>query len=177
MSATGAQNATEKASVPNSRTVDSRSTNLARSVVKYDGTVIWRDTRIDDFGINALLEFFPNGRITGRYMPMQLKGTSRTIQPLKTSECVSCSIKTTTYKYAQQDALPILLLYISLEDHLLYHGIIQELIKSQQDFKKPKEDAASVTLHTPVTQVMCTEATDFGSVLWNLYRTSWNLVG
>ena len=92
MSTTGAQNATEKASVPNSRTVDSRSTNLARSVVKYDGTVIWRDTRIDDFGINALLEFFPNGRITGRYMPMQLKGTSRTIQPLKTSECVSCRV-------------------------------------------------------------------------------------
>lgn len=108
---------------------------------------------------------------------MQLKGTSRTIQPWKTSECVSCSIKTITHKYAQQDALPILLLYISLEDHLLYHGIIQELIKSQQDFKKPKEDAASVTLRIPVTQVMCTEATDFGSVLWNLYRTSWNLVG
>ena len=108
---------------------------------------------------------------------MQLKGTSRTIQPLKTSECVSCSIKTTTYKYAQQDALPILLLYISLENHLLYYGIIQDLIKSQQDFKKPKEDATSVTLHIPITQVMCTEATDFGSVLWNLYRTSWNLVG
>lgn len=172
-----AQNTSENASATNSRTIDSRAPNLARMVVEYDGTVIWRDTRIDDFGIDALLEFFPNGRITGRYMPMQLKGTSRTIQPLKTSECVSCSIKTTTYKYAQQDALPILLLYISLEDRLLYYGIIQDLIKSQQDFKKPKEDATSVTLHIPITQVMCTEATDFGSVLWSLYRTSWNLVG
>jgi|GEM_PF-6256359 len=172
-----AQNTPENASVTNSRTIDSRAPNLARMVVEYDGTAIWHDARIDDFGIDALLEFFPNGCITGRYMPMQLKGTSRTIQPLKTSECVSCSIKTTTYKYAQQDALPILLLYISLENHLLYYGIIQDLIKSQQDFKKPKEDATSVTLHIPITQVMCTEATDFGSVLWNLYRTSWNLVG
>lgn len=172
-----AQNTSGNASVTNSRTIDSRATNLARMVVEYDGTVIWRDTRIDDFGIDALLEFFPNGCITGRYMPMQLKGTSKAIQPMKTLECVSRSIKTTTYKYAQQDALPILLLYISLENHLLYYGIIQDLIKSQQDFKKPKEDATSVTLHIPITQVMCTEATDFGSVLWNLYRTSWNLVG
>ena len=156
-----AQNTPENASVTNSRTIDSRAPNLARMVVEYDGTAIWHDARIDDFGIDALLEFFPNGCITGRYMPMQLKGTSRTIQPLKTSECVSCSIKTTTYKYAQQDALPILLLYISLENHLLYYGIIQDLIKSQQDFKKPKEDATSVTLHIPITQVMCTEATDF----------------
>lgn len=176
MSTTGAQNATGKTSVPNSRTVDSRSTNLARSVVEYDGTVIWRDTRIDDFGIDALLEFFPNGCITGRYMPMQLKGTSRTIQPLKTSECVSCSIKTTTYKYAQQDALPILLLYISLEDCLLYYGIIQDLIKKQRNFKKPNEDTASVSLHIPTTQVIRTEAKNFGSVLWNLYKVSWNLV-
>lgn len=174
---TSAQNATGKASVPNSRTVDSRSTNLARSVVEYDGTIIWRDTRIDDFGIDALLEFFPNGCITGRYMPMQLKGTSKAIQPMKTLECVSCSIKTTTYKYAQQDALPILLLYISLEDRLFYYGIIQDLIKGQQNFKKPNEDTATVTLHIPTTQVIRAEANDFGSVLWNLYRESWNLIG
>lgn len=172
-----AQSASEKASVTNSRTIDSRATNLARMVVEYDGTVIWRDTRIDDFGIDALLEFFPNGCITGRYMPMQLKGTSKAIQPMKTLGCVSCSNKTTTYKYAQQDALPILLLYISLEDRLLYYGIIQDLIKGQQNFKKPSEDTVTVSLHIPITQMIRAEANDFGSVLWNLYRASWNLIG
>ena len=171
-----AQSASEDAPVTNSRTIDSRATNLARMVVEYDGTVIWRDTRIDDFGIDALLEFFPNGCITGRYMPMQLKGTSKTIQPMKTLECVSCSIKTTTYRYAQQDALPILLLYISLEDRLIYYGIIQELIRGQRGFKKPDEDTATVTLHIPTTQAIRAEAIDFGSVLWNLYRASWNLI-
>lgn len=172
-----AQNTPENASVTNSRTIDSRAPNLARMVVEYDGTVIWHDARIDDFGIDALLEFFSNGCITGRYMPMQLKGTSKAIQPMKTLECVSCSIKTTTYRYAQQDALPILLLYISLEDCLLYYEIIQDLIKGQQNFKKPNEGTATVTLHIPTTQVIRAEANDFGSVLWNLYRESWNLIG
>ena len=96
---------------------------------------------------------------------------------MKTLGCVSCSIKTTTYKYAQQDALPILLLYISLEDRLLYYGIIQDLIKGQQNFKKPSEDTVTVSLHIPITQVIRAEANDFGSVLWNLYRASWNLIG
>lgn len=172
-----AQNTPENASVTNSRTIDSRAPNLARMVVEYDGTVIWHDARIDDFGIDALLEFFSNGCITGRYMPMQLKGTSKAIQPMKTLECVSCSIKTTTYRYAQQDALPILLLYISLEDRLLYYEIIQDLIKGQQNFKKPNEGTATVTLHIPTTQVIRAEANDYGSVLWNLYRESWNLIG
>ena len=172
-----AQNTPENASVTNSRTINSRAPTLARMVVEYDGTVIWHDARIDDFGIDALLEFFPNGCITGRYMPMQLKGTSKTLQPMKTQECVSCSIKTTTYRYAQQDALPILLLYISLGDRLLYYGIIQDLIKGQLNFKKPNEGADTVTLHIPTTQVLCAEAKDFGSILWNLYRASWNLIG
>ena len=35
-----AQSTSEKASVTNSRTIDSRATNLARMVVEYDGTVI-----------------------------------------------------------------------------------------------------------------------------------------
>lgn len=160
-----------KKRLSNSRQIDANATNTARLLVESDNTVVWRDVRIDDFGIDALLEFFPNGEISGRYMPMQLKGTSKRVGLLSRPKgFISCKIKTTTLEYGRQDVLPVLIAYVSFADERIYYGILQRCLKERPDLKDWNGTGDKVTVHLPCEQFVNFNERHFGSKLWNLYK-------
>lgn len=135
-----------------------------------DNVVVWRDVRIDDYGIDALLEFFPGQKISGRYMPMQLKGTGKSIKPLtRPKGYVSCKIKATTYEYGLQDVLPVLILFVSLCDKCIYYGTLQEAFEYQSNLRNWAGLGKELTVHLPVSQRVDFGEEDFGSMLWALY--------
>lgn len=155
----------------NSRSIDANATNRIRLMAEYDNTVVWRDVRIDDYGIDALLEFFPSQRISGRYMPTQLKGTSKHIEVLKKSpEYVSCKVKTSTLEYGQQDVLPILIVYASLEDQVAYYGILQNAFRYQSGLREWSGRGNELTVHLPSSNCARFEDGNFGTKLWTLYE-------
>lgn len=161
----------ETATLINSRQIAKNATNYARLIVEKDNTVIWRGVEADDFGIDVLLEFFPEHKISGRYMPTQIKGTARGVTPLKGGPFVSCSIKTTTLEYGSQDVLPVLIMYLSLKDRLLYYGILQQMIKADEGrLKNWSGTGREVTVRLPASQKVSFDEDNFGKKLWGMYE-------
>ena len=160
-----------KAHLANSRSVDANTTNAVRLLTEFYNTVVWRDVRIDDYGIDALLEFFPEQRISGRYMPLQLKGTTKHIESLKRSpEYVSCKIKSTTLEYGQQDVLPVLVVFAGLYDRVAYYGILQDAFGYQEGLREWAGKGDELTGRLPSSNYACFEDKDFGTRLWGLYE-------
>ena len=160
-----------KVHLANSRSVDANATNAIRLLTELDNTVVWRDVRIDDYGIDALLEFFPEQRISGRYMPMQLKGTSKRIEPLKRNpEYISCKIKATTLEYGRQDVLPVLIVFASLSDRVAYYGILQDAFEYQEGLREWDGEGDELTVRLPSSNCASFDDKNFGARLWSLYE-------
>ena len=72
--------------------VETRSRDNIRSLIDRDGIALLRDLTERDYGIDAIMELFEDGCVTGKFALLQLKGKEHKIVPLKGSEEISCSI-------------------------------------------------------------------------------------
>lgn len=115
------------------------------------GHCLFREITERDYGIDAIIECFDEGGITGKIAFVQLKGTSDKIVPLKKKPVISCSISTSNAKYASQKNIPVLLVFASLNsENMFYYVFLQdtpsdiELIRNQ----------STITVHIPVENVI-----------------------
>ena len=79
-----------------------------------NGDALFRELSERDYGIDAVIEIFSDGVPTGKLTLVQIKGTEKTIQPLKTKNCVSCRISSSNAMYALQKKIPVFLIYTTL---------------------------------------------------------------
>ncbi len=105
-----------------------------------NGDALFRDITERDYGIDALLELFNNGEPTGMIALLQIKGSEKTIVPLKNQPVVSCKISTSNAKYALQNQLPVILLYTSISnENSFYYLKIQDALNTPDIIEKIKK--------------------------------------
>lgn len=95
--------------------VSSQSTNKIKTFLEKNDWLL-RDITGVDYGIDAFLEYFDAGAITGKFSLIQLKGTASPIRKLKNSNNVSVAISDGTIEYSKQTNIPLILLYTSTDN-------------------------------------------------------------
>lgn len=65
--------------------IEKQTTNNIRSIIDADGRGLFRELTGRDYGIDAMVEIFDDGCITGKFGLIQCKGKNEPITPLKTS--------------------------------------------------------------------------------------------
>lgn len=137
----------------NSHWVETQSVNWFRTKVDNfeKGDALFREMTGRDYGIDGVIELFDNGMPTGKIALVQIKGTSKTITPLvRTPELISCKISSSNALYAFQKNIPVLLVYISLNDEheMLYFADIRSIITDEH--KRKMEEQDEITVKIPI---------------------------
>ena len=114
-----------------------------------DGNALFRELSERDYGVDAVIEVFDNGVPTGKFALVQIKGSSKTIQPLKRSNYVSCKISSSNARYAQQNHIPVYLMYISLLKPKSFYFITLQKALTPNHLKKAKKQK-EITIHIPI---------------------------
>lgn len=127
--------------------VETKSKNCIRSRIDRKGDYLYRELTERDYGIDGIVECFENGVPTGKIAFVQIKGTSKTIIPQKNKPVVSCvGISKSNLQYAKQNRIPVILLYVSLQDPCpIYYADLRKVAQRV----RIKEDAETVTIHIP----------------------------
>ena len=137
-----------------SHQVETKSTDGVRMLINKTGNALYRDISERDYGIDAIVELFEDGSITGKISLLQVKGTANKIVPLKTCEdLISCEITSSNIEYAFQSNIPVVLIYVSLaEVEKFYYYIFESigLIKLNDFRKKAGCGQKSITVRMPV---------------------------
>ena len=116
--------------------VETRSRDNIRSLIDRDGIALLRDLTERDYGIDAIMELFEDGCVTGKFALLQLKGKEHKIVPLKGSEEISCSISASNASYALQQNIPVILIYASLEEKENFYYIALQNALTAAHLKK-----------------------------------------
>ena len=133
-----------------------------------NGDALFRDITERDYGIDALLELFENGMPTGMMALLQIKGSGKTIVPLKKESAVSCSISSSNARYALQDNLPVILLYINiLNESSFYYLKIQDALDEQMANKLEKQK--SITVRIPIENYVINDMEPLFDLVRNHY--------
>ena len=97
------------------------------------GDLLFRKIDERDYGIDGQVELFNHGEPTGRFAMIQLKGTEKVIEKLKTVDAVSCSgISKSNLSYCRQNNVPVILVYCSTADGKFYYIDLQSVYKNRQ---------------------------------------------
>ncbi len=96
------------------------------------GDLLFRKIDERDYGIDGQVELFNHGEPTGRFAMIQLKGTEKVIEKLKTVDAVSCSgISKSNLSYCRQNNVPVILVYCSTADGKFYYIDLQSVYKNK----------------------------------------------
>ena len=130
--------------------VETNSRNNIRSIIEKKGNALFRDLSERDYGIDAIVELFENGNITGKFALLQLKGTQNTIVPLKKSDEVSCKITASNAQYALQMNIPVILIYASLKDEDNFYFADLRNIITEEHIQKIEDGQTEITVRIPL---------------------------
>lgn len=97
-----------------------------------EGDLLFREQTERDYGIDGEIELFQQGEATGRIAKVQIKGTEKKIEKLKTVDAVSCSgISKSNLSYCRQKNYPVMLVYVSTADGKFYFIDLQSVFKDK----------------------------------------------
>lgn len=112
-----------------------------------EGDLLFRGIDERDYGIDGELEIFELGEVTSKLARIQLKGTEKVIEKLKTVDCVSCpGVSKSSLGYCRTNNIPFILVYISKADRKFYYCDLQPVY--QQALQKIG-DGESCTIRIP----------------------------
>lgn len=159
-----------------SHVIETKARDYIRSVIDNyyeNGDAIFRELSERDYGIDGLIELFSNGDPTGQIALVQIKGTTKTIQPLKRQDVVSCQISISNAKYALQNNLPIILLYVSItKPEGFYYVDINKIVNSTDLTKNAKQE--SIAIHIPIENNALEDLEPLFENIRNFYRQGEN---
>ena len=96
------------------------------------GDLLFREITERDYGIDGQVELFVQGEATGRIAMIQLKGTEKRIEKLKTADAVSCyGISKSNLSYCRQNNIPVILVYCSTTTGDFYYIDLQSIYKDK----------------------------------------------
>lgn len=128
--------------------IETKSKNIFRSIIdsnKYCDALV-RDINERDYGIDFMVELFENENPTGKIAFIQLKGTQKEIESLKKSDEISCpGISNSSLSYGEQNNIPFIIVYLSIETKEFYFIDIQSL-----NLNFNSESTNNITIRIPV---------------------------
>lgn len=133
--------------------IETRSKDNIRALINADGRGLFRELSERDYGIDAMVEVFEDGCITGKFAMLQCKGKEEQITPLKSEpDYVSCpGISASNISYLDQDKVMVILVYGSVKDRdNFYYADLKEVITDEQ-IETLKDETKKVTVRIPVT--------------------------
>lgn len=114
-----------------------------------DGDLVFRKPDERDYGVDGEVEIFEDGRITGRLARVQLKGTEKVIERLKTADYVSCpNVSKASLEYCRAKNIPFILVYISKADKKFYYSDMQPVYENI--LARTGDRNFSVTVRLPI---------------------------
>lgn len=132
--------------------IETISKDIIRSIINADGRGLFRELTERDYGIDAMVEIFNEGCVTGKFGLIQCKGRRDAIIPLKTCpNYVSCSgITKANIQYLEQDNTAVMVAYGSMNNrNNFYYADLKDVL-SQDQIKSLKE-GKKVTVRIPIT--------------------------
>lgn len=142
----------QKARRITSHIIETESVNKIRSIIDADGRGLFREFSGRDYGIDAMVEVFDKGCITGKFAMLQCKGKGEKIKTLiKTPEYVSCSnISSANISYLFQGNVLVIIVYGDItEDKNFYFADLKSVVSDEQR-KKLSDDNKTVTVRIPI---------------------------
>ena len=146
--------------------IETESKNIIRSIVDADGVGLFRDLTERDYGIDAIVEVFNEGAITGKFALMQCKGQAKKIEPLKTNpEYVSCSgISASNIDYADQGNSVVILAYSSTSEKDNFYFVKLSDAVGKKHKAKINVGQKYITVHIPIQN----NTRDNMELFWNI---------
>lgn len=139
-----------------------------------NGDALFREWSERDYGIDAVVELFEDGYPTGKIAYVQLKGTVRTIEPMKIGplkgQVVSCNnVSSSTMEYALQNRIPMLLIYASVATpECFYYIDLQSQINDIEE-RRTRDEQDSHTVHIPIGNCVIDDLTGFFDLINSYY--------
>ena len=118
-----------------SHEIETVSKDNIRSIINADGRGLFRELTERDYGIDAVVEIFDEGCITGKFGLIQCKGKGDPITPLiRFPDYVSCDgITRSNIQYLGQDNSAVILTYASIRDrNNFYYAELKDIITEEQ---------------------------------------------
>ena len=141
-----------------SHDIGNKSLYFVASAVAECDDALFRLMTGTDYGVDALIELFDKGCVTGNIAYVQIKGTEGPIEPLKKTPEVSCSISSSNARYVMQDRIPFIVFYVSIKrPRICYWALLQDVITDDHLEKIEKQE--SVTIRIPQSQYFESDAT------------------
>lgn len=163
---------TQKTQRISAHTIETRSRDNIRSLIDRDGTALFRDLTERDYGIDAVMELFDAGNVTGKFALLQLKGKKHKIVPLITDKSkVSCKISASNASYALQQNIPVILIYASLEEKENFYYIALQKAITADHIKKMKDGQETITIHIPIQNCIAEGIQPFFDIVNTFYSS------
>lgn len=121
-----------------------------RSIIDKSQDALVREITGRDYGIDAILELFDNGTITGNYAFLQIKGKQKKVEHLKKSKAVSCKISSANAYYANQNTLPVIVILASIEESNNFFFVPLQEVITKEHVRKLDKGQKEITIRIPL---------------------------
>jgi len=130
--------------------IDTQACRIVES--KFESNWEIRELTGRDFGIDKVVERFENGYATSEILLLQIKGTAGKIDP----DNPKFSLKTKTLRYAEMFCVPMLLIFVSIENSdACYYLWLQEYIRVRLQYENPNwRNQDYNTVYIPANNVL-----------------------
>ncbi len=149
--------------------IATKSTDLFRLKVNGfypEGDALFRELSERDYGIDGMIELFENGCPSGNIALIQIKGTNDMIVPLKKSDGVSCKVSTSNIQYAFQKNIPVILIYISVKNSIMYYECLNNV---SDDISEQKITQKTMTVRIPNRNMVIDDIEPIFSLIRSFY--------
>ena len=120
--------------------IETQSIKIFKSIIPPQWII--REVTERDYGVDCYVEISQKGLITGKMLAIQLKGTTK---DLSNKKSITCSkILPSTINYWNKLPVPVVLVYIDVNNELVYYENIKEYIRKNY-LKFEKEEINSIT--------------------------------
>lgn len=153
---------------------ETTSRDIVRSKINSfypNGDALIREWSERDYGVDFVLELFEERYPTGKIAFLQIKGTSKVIEKLKTSDEVSCpNVSLSSFDYARQDRIPFILIYVSTAMPSCFYYIDLQTSIESLSFREDRK-TNEVTVRIPIANVVQEDLTGFFAFVNSYYQT------
>ena len=158
--------------ITHKRETDSR--DMIRKMINSfyeNGDALVREWSERDYGIDFVVELFSNGYPTGKIAYLQIKGTTRFIEKLKTSNEVSCAgVSVSSTEYARQNRIPFILIYASTYgEGCFYYCDLNSKLEEIDASIVSKPDRSTLTIRIPHENYVEADMTGFFELINSYY--------
>lgn len=150
--------------------IETQASNNVRSIIDGDGTALFRELTGRDYGIDAIVELFENGCVTGKIGFLQIKG-KETIKFLSRTDEISCSISASNVQYANQSNIPVIVVIASIAEKTKFYYIeLQEAVTNEHR-EKIEKGQDTITIRIPKINLIDGDIKPIHDIINKYYET------